>query len=112
MQDTDLLIPYSEVIEEGDDDEEEEEEIEVVKEDDDDETVGELLTRTVDVAGIVGNNTDVVFIGGAILAVIVAFGEISLEMLTFPTTIVIWNSRWKIWKILFTPPVPKISTAT
>ena len=90
---------------------EEEGEIEVVKEDDDDETVGELLTRTVDVAGIVGNNTDVVFIGGAILAVIVAFGEISLEMLTFPT-IVIWKSRWKIWKILFTPPVPKISTAT
>ena len=44
-------------------------------EDDDDETVSELLTRTVDVSGIVGNNTDVVLIGGVILAVIVAFGK-------------------------------------
>ena len=52
------------------DDEEEEEE-----EDYDDESVSELITRTVDFAGIVGDNTDVVFIGGIILAVIIAFGK-------------------------------------
>ena len=72
------VIPFSEVIEEGDDDDEEEEveDTEVVSDDDDDdESVSELITRTVDVSGIIGNNTDVVFIGGAILAVIIAFGE-------------------------------------
>ena len=51
------------------DDEEEEEE------DYDDESMSELITRTVDFAGIVGDNTDVVFIGGIILAVIIAFGK-------------------------------------
>ena len=85
----DLLIPFSELIEEGDDEEEEyeyEEEEEgasawedkaVVSDDDDyeDESISELITRAVDVSGIIGDNTDVVFIGGIILAVIIAFGE-------------------------------------
>ena len=73
-----IINAFSEVIEEGDDDDEEEEAVddtEVVSDDDDDESVSELITRTVDVSGIIGNNTDVVFIGGAILAVIIAFGE-------------------------------------
>ena len=78
------------MIEEGDEEEEEyeyeedEEEAssledeEVVSKDDDDyedESISELITRTVDVSGFIGDNTELVFFGAIILAVILAFGK-------------------------------------
>ena len=78
------------MIEEGDEEEEEyeyeedEEEAssledeEVVSKDDDDyedESISELITRTVDVSGFIGDNTELLFFGAIILAVILAFGK-------------------------------------
>ena len=97
------------MIEEGDEEEEEyeyeedEEEVssledkEVVSKDDDDyedESISELITRTVDVSGFIGDNTELVFFGAIILAVILAFGK---TQNLFPHLLAPWMLfTWKI----------------